>query len=107
MCCLVTTLLLLGPRLAILVWWFMDSARFTLAFQTWPSPFHLTFPPGGFWPLLGTIFVPWTTLAYLIVFPGGVVGLDWVWLGLGLLVDLGSHFGGGYRNRDRIRRRRS
>ena len=103
MCCLVTTLLLLGPRLAILVWWFMDSARFNLAFQTWPSPFHLAFPPGGFWPLLGTIFVPWTTLAYLVVFPGGVAGLDWVWLGLGLLIDLGSHFGGGYRHRDRIR----
>jgi hypothetical protein len=35
--------------------------------------------------LIGGIFVPWTTLSYLIVFPGGVVGLDWVWLGLGLV----------------------
>jgi hypothetical protein len=86
-----------------MVWWLMDSARFNLAFQTWPQPFHLAFPPGGIWPVVGTIFVPWTTLAYLIVFPGGLVGLDWVWLGLGLLVDLGSHFGGGYRHRDRIR----
>jgi hypothetical protein len=85
------------------VWWLMDSARFNLAFQTWPQPFHLAFPPGGVWPIVGTIFVPWTTLAYLIVFPGGLVGLDWVWLGLGLLIDLGSHFGGGYRHRDRIR----
>ena len=68
--------------------------------QVWP----LQLPwPFWVWPLIGGLFVPWTTLAYLIVFPGGVVGLDWVWLGLGLLFDLGSHFGGGYRHRDRIR----
>ena len=106
MCCLVTTLLLLGPRLAILVWWLMDSVRFKLAFSTDVWPLHLPFPY-WVWPLIGAIFVPWTTLAYLIVFPGGVAGLDWLWLGLGLLVDLGSHFGGGYRNRDRIRGHRS
>ena len=104
MCCLVTTLLLLGPRLAILVWWLMDSARFNLAFNTKVWPLHLPLPY-WVWPLIGAIFVPWTTLAYLIVFPGGVVGLDWLWLGIGLLIDLGSH-SGGYRQRNRIRRDR-
>ena len=103
MCCLVTTLLLLGPRLAILVWWLMDSARFNLAFNTKVWPVHLAVP-FWVWPLLGAIFVPWTTLVYLVVFPGGVVGLDWAWLGLGLLIDLSSHLGGGYRYRGRIRR---
>lgn len=103
MCCLVTTLLLLGPRLAILAWWFMDSARFNLAFQAWPHPLQLAFPL-WVWPLLGGIFLPWTTLSYLIVFPGGVVGQDWLWLALGLLVDLASHSGGAYRNRNRIPR---
>jgi len=34
----------------------------------------------------------------------GVVGLDWAWLGLGLLLDLSSHLGSGYRHRGRIRR---
>ena len=72
---------------------------------TWPHPLDLAFPQ-WVWPLVGAIFVPWTTLAYLIVFPGGVVGQDWLWLGLGLLIDLGAHFGGGYRNRDRIPRYR-
>ena len=105
MCCLVTVLLLLGPRLAILAWWFMDSARFNLAFNTPAWPLHLPVP-FWVWPVLGAILVPWTTLAYLVVFPGGIAGLDWLWLGLGLLIDLGSH-GGGYRNRDRIRRSRS
>jgi len=105
MCCLITTLLLLGPRLAILVWWLMDSARFNLAFNPWAQRFHLTFPL-WVWPLVGAIFVPWTTLAYLVVFPGGVVGLDWLWLGIGLLIDLGSH-SGGYRQRGRMRGQRS
>jgi len=102
-CCLVTALLLLGPRLALLVWWLMDAARFSLAFNTPPWPLHVAWP-FWVWALIGGIFVPWTTLAYLIVFPGGVVGLDWIWLGVGLLIDLGAHFGGGYRNRGRIRR---
>jgi hypothetical protein len=101
MCCLVTTLLLLGPRLAILVWWLMDSARFNV-FNAKPWPLNLPFP-FWVWPLLGAIFVPWTTLAYLVVSPGGIVGSEWLWLALGFLIDLGSHLGGGYRNRDRIR----
>ncbi len=39
---------------------------------------------------------------YVLVFPGGIIGFDWIWLGLGLLVDIGSHAGGGYTNRNRI-----
>ena len=91
MCCLFTTLLLFGPRLAILVWWLMDSTRFTAVFSSF------------IWPLLGFIFLPWTTLMYLLVAPNGLIWFDWFWLGLTLLIDLGSHFGGGYGNRHRIR----
>jgi len=109
MSCLVTALLLLSPRIALVVWWFMDAARFNSAFntETWPLHGARLFPwPFWVWPLLGGLFVPWTTLAYLVVFPGGVVGLDWVWLAVGLLIDLAAHFGGGYRHRGRIRRSR-
>jgi len=92
MCCLFTTLVLAGPRLAILVWWLLYPARFALAFKgSW------------IWPILGTIFLPWTTLMFLIVFPGGVIGLDWLWIGLGVLADISSYAGGGYGNRDRLR----
>jgi hypothetical protein len=90
MCCLFTTLLLLGPRAGVLVWWLINPARFSLAFSTF------------IWPLLGFLFLPWTTLMYLLVFPMGVVGFDWIWLGLGVLADIGTYGGGGYGNRDRF-----
>ncbi len=91
MCCIVTVLLLIGPRAAILVWWLIDSVRWTSVF-------------GSFiWPLLGFLFLPWTTLAYVLVAPGGVAGFDWVWLAIGLIVDIGMYSGGVYGNRDRLR----
>ena len=92
MCCMLTTLLLAGPRLAIIVWWLFATTRFNQAFSA------------IIWPILGIIFAPWTTLMYLIVFPGGVVGFDWFWLGLGILFDLGWYAGGGFGNRDRFGR---
>jgi len=80
-------LLLLGPRFGLLVWWLINPARFSLAFDGWILP------------TLGAIFVPWTTMMYLVVFPGGVVGWDWLWLGLGLLSDIAWWAGGGFRKR--------
>ena len=82
MCCFLAALLFFGPRLAILVWWLFQPARISMAFDGWILP------------ILGLIFLPWTLLMYLIVFPGGVVGFDWLILGLGLLADIG-----GYRQR--------
>ncbi|MEN8614087.1 hypothetical protein ABFB09_02210 [Dehalogenimonas sp. THU2] len=91
MCCPLIILMLLGPRAAILVWWLVDQARWQSAFDTFLIP------------IVGFLLLPWTTLAYVLVFPGGVEGLDFVWLILAVLVDLGG-YGGGYRNRDRVRR---
>jgi hypothetical protein len=56
------------------------------------------------WPILGTIFVPWTTLMYLIIWSPvtGIYGLDWLWLVLAALADISSYVGGGYGNRNRI-----
>ena len=90
MCCLFTTLVLFGPRLAILVWWLIAPARWNLAFDTF------------LWPLLGFLFLPWTTLMYVTVFTGGITGFDWIWLGLGLLADIASYTGGAYGNRNRM-----
>ena len=87
MCCIFTSLFLLGPRLAALLWWLINPQRFNGAF---------------IWPLLGIIFLPWTTLMYLVVFPAGIIGFDWLWLGLAVVADIGMYVGGGYGNRDRI-----
>ena len=91
MCCLFTTLLLLGPRVAGAIWWLVQPARWTTAFNgSW------------LWPVLGLVFVPWLTLMYVIVAPLGITGFDWVWLGLALVADIASYSGGGYGNRKRL-----
>jgi hypothetical protein len=51
---------------------------------------------------VGAIFLPWTTLAYLFLFPGGIVGYEWIVLGVAFLIDIASH-GGTYYHRSRIR----
>lgn len=105
MCCVVATMLTLGPRLALLVWWLMAAARFDVAWSMVkvPSGFLSTLPT---WllPLLACLILPWTALAYLLVFRGGVVGMDWLWLGAGLLLDLFAHGGGLGANRRRRHR---
>ncbi len=90
MCCFFTTLVLFGPRLAIVIWWLIQPMRWQAAFATF------------IWPFLGFLFLPWTTLMYVIVAPGGVTGFDWFWLILMLIADIGSYAGGGYGNRNRI-----
>lgn len=84
MCCLFTVLALLGPRAAILVWWLFDQARWEAAFDNF------------FWAFAGWVFAPWTTMVWALVANGGVTGFDWVWLGIGILADLGSYGSGAW-----------
>jgi hypothetical protein len=51
------------------------------------------------------IFLPWATLMYVIVFPGGIVGFDWLWLCSGLFFDVLSYIRVALRIRDRLRAR--
>ena len=91
MCCFITALLLFGPRLAVLVWWLVEPARFNAAVN------------GFLIPCLGFLFLPWTLLAYLVAWQaGGIQGFGWVVVGLGLLADIATYSGGGYGNRNRI-----
>jgi hypothetical protein len=91
MCCAIAVLFALGPRAAILVWWLFDQLRWAAAFDTF------------IWPFLGFLLAPWTTLMYVAVFPAGITGFDYLFLGLGIVFDVFSWFGGGYTNRDRMR----
>jgi len=54
------------------------------------------------WPVLGIIFMPWTTMLYVLVAPGGVKGVDWLWIVLGVVVDITFWSGGAWKNRDRV-----
>lgn len=86
MCCVVALGALVGPRVAIAAWWLLDPIRWSIVFGN------------PFWPFLGFVFLPWTTLVYVFVTPGGFGGLGLVWLLLALVVDLSS-YGGGVRSR--------
>jgi hypothetical protein len=33
---------------------------------------------------------------------GGVSGIDWLWIGLGVLADVATYSGGGWRNKEQI-----
>lgn len=79
-----------GPRLAIVLWWLTATDRWELAFDSFLVPF------------LGFIFLPWTTLMFVLVAPRGTIaGSDWFWLGTALLIDLASAASSGYRGRAR------
>jgi len=78
---------LIGPRFAILVWWLLDQDRWTATFSS-------------FWiAVIGFFFAPWTTIFYMLTFPGGIEGFDWIILGIGILLDFGSYSGGVFSRR--------
>jgi len=85
-CCIVAIGALIGPRVAIVAWWLLDPARWALAFSS------------ALLPILGFILLPWTTLVYVWLAPGGIDTLGLIFLVLAVIVDLGS-YGGGYRSR--------
>ena len=56
-------------------------------------------------PLLGILFLPVTTLTYVVVYAlgnGSVSGAAWLWVILGLLFDIGLHSSGYSSNRTRV-----
>jgi hypothetical protein len=75
--CLIALLAGFAPRLVIILAW-LFSDRWSLVWDTWV------------WPLLGFIFLPYTTIMYVLVWniATGVSGWDWLWIGLGLVLDI-------------------
>jgi hypothetical protein len=91
--CALLVLLLTGPRTMIILWWLIVPRRWETAFDS------------AVWPILGTIFFPWTTLMFVIVAPNGSVeGGDWAWLALAFLVDWFTQISGVFLNRSRVSR---
>jgi hypothetical protein len=100
-CCLGVILLGGAPRLALFVWWLADPSRVLGAFARWTATVGGLTAPMWVWPLAGFVFLPWTTVAYVFVAPGGITTLKWIVLVVALLIDLSTHGGSGraYRSR--------
>jgi hypothetical protein len=89
--CLFVLLAAFAPRLIVVFAWIARPTYFDAVFDTW------------IFPLLGLIFLPFTTLIWLLVGapPQGVEGLDWLWVVLAVLLDL-SHYANTYAQRGTI-----
>ena len=88
--CFFLTLLFLGPRAVLLLWWLIYPAAWNLVFDSFLLP------------LLGILFVPWTTLMFVLVGQGGITGIEWLWMGLAVAADVFSYAGGGIGGRGRV-----
>jgi hypothetical protein len=83
--CLIALFALIGPRVALVFTWIF-SGMIGRAIDSWLVA------------LLGFLFLPWTTLAYVVFYDVGpgleVEGIEWFLVGLAFVVDLGSYVGG-------------
>jgi hypothetical protein len=82
--CLVVLLAFISPRLALFALW-LFSDLLSRAFDSW------------FVPLLGFFLLPWTTLAYAVMWTSSdrVSGFEWFIVILAFVIDLGSYVRGG------------
>jgi hypothetical protein len=76
------------PRFALFLFWILRPARVDAAFDSF------------IFPLLGIVFLPFTTLMYAVLHtPGvGLSGWEWFWVAMCALFDL-AHVGVGYMQR--------
>ena len=75
--CLLAMGFAVAPRLFLILAWIF-SERWDRVWQ-------------GNWiaPLLGIMFLPYTTIMCMLVWtPTGIAGWDWLWIGLGVLLDV-------------------
>jgi hypothetical protein len=82
-------LALISPRLALVATWLLSDIL-SRAFDGWLLP------------LVGFFVLPWTTLAYALMWDNGthaVNGFEWFVVGIAFVADLGS-YGGTARRRD-------
>jgi len=89
--CLLVLMSAFAPRLLFVFIWIARPTYVDTVFDTFILP------------LLGLIFLPFTTLIWLFLGapPLGVHGFDWLWIGLAVVLDL-SHYGNMYGQRDQL-----
>ncbi len=91
--CLLALMSAFAPRIVFLIVWIARPEYVDAVFDTF------------IFPLLGLIFLPFTTLIYVFLDapPFGIEGFDWFWLGLAVVLDLG-HYGSVYGQRGQMSR---
>jgi hypothetical protein len=89
--CLLALTSAFAPRLVFLIIWIARPEAVDAVFDTF------------IFPLLGLIFLPFTTLIWLFLDspPFGVTGFDWFWIGLAVILDI-SHYGNTYGQRNQL-----
>jgi hypothetical protein len=53
-------------------------------------------------PILGILFLPYTTLFYVLVVSGGIMGFEWFLLIFGFVIDIASYTGGAFSGKRRF-----
>ncbi len=88
--CLLALGIAVAPRLMLILAWIFSDRWSMVWGDNWLTP------------LLGIIFLPFTTVMYLLAWkPTGIHGWDWLWIILGVLLDV-SNWVQGAVNRRRI-----
>lgn len=81
--CLLAILILISPRLVLFLYWLFDYSHFKIVFHN-----------SWVWPLLGFIFLPFTTVIYALVYNtalGHPTSWGWLWVFLAFLVDITAY----------------
>ena len=80
--CLLAIFAGMFPRFAVIIFWIARPNQMDATFTSFV------------WPVLGIIFLPFTTLFYVLLWnpvTGGIQGFDWVWIGLAVVIDLAGY----------------
>jgi hypothetical protein len=90
--CILVLLALISPRFVLFLMW-LFSDQLSKAFDSWAIP------------LIGFFVLPWTTLTYAAFWDWGsgreVTGVEWFFVILAFLIDLGSY---GFGRREQMAR---
>jgi hypothetical protein len=84
------------PRFALFILWVARPSMVDAAFD------------GFILPVLGIIFLPFTTLIYVVLYTPrvGVTGWDWLWIGLAVMCDI-SHWAATISRRNQLMNRQT
>ena len=90
--CMIALFGLILPRAIGVFWWLTDPTRWTAVFGS-----------GVLIPVLGILFLPWTTVMYVFFWRSeGIDLIGWIVIAIAFVGDIGTYGGGFLGNRDRV-----